>query len=131
MTYAWREHTAELELVVEGESERDVFIEAARAFGKLIERDDGGDSARHAIELKARDLGSLLVDWLDELIFLADTESFVPERVRSLELAQGRLRAVVEGRRAPFDPLVKAATYHGLRFELDRDRWRAHVVLDV
>ena len=131
MTYEWREHTAELELVVEAESERDVFAEAARAFGELVDRGEGGDPTAHVVAVEARDLGSLLVDWLEELIFLADTQSFVPERVPSLELECGRLRALVEGRRAALAPLVKAATYHGLHFSRADASWRAQVVLDV
>ncbi len=129
--YRWREHTAELELAVEAASEQEVFGDAADAFGRLIEVEDGGDPARHEVELEAPDLGALLVDWLEELIFLADTASFVPDRVATLELRDYRLKAVVEGRRTTFDPLVKAATYHKLEFRNDQGRWYARVVLDV
>lgn len=131
MTYTWREHTAEVELHVDAGSEADVFREALDAFGRLVEREPGGEPASHDVELQAPDQGALLVAWLEELIYLADTASFVPDRVASLDLRSGRLEARIEGRRADVDPLVKAATYHGLRFAHDGGRWRARVVLDV
>ena len=129
--YEWREHTAELELVVEARSEEEVFATALDAFGRLIERGDAGEPATEHVNLEADDRPALLVAWLEELIFLADTRSFVPDRARSLALDDHRLTATLEGRVAEVDPLVKAATYHGLRFAHDGEVWRGTVVLDV
>jgi SHS2 domain-containing protein len=42
-----------------------------------------------------------------------------------------RLFGVLEGRRTRIDPIVKAATYHGLRFERNGDVWDARIVFDV
>ena len=131
MSYEWREHTAEVELHVDAASEADVFRDALDAFGRLVEREERGTPAVHDVALEAGDRGSLLVAWLEELIYLADTASFVPDRARGLELVATGLRARLEGRRADIDPLVKAATYHGLRFAHEDGRWRARVVLDV
>jgi SHS2 domain-containing protein len=127
----WRSHTAEVELAIESESEEGVFEEALEAFGELVALDGEGEEARHHVALEATDRASLLVDWLEELIFLADTESFVPERAEGLRLEGTRLEATLAGRRAPLEPLVKAATYHGLRFARESGVWQARVVLDV
>src|SRR5919202_6463734 len=116
--YEWRDHTAELELVVAADSERDLFEEALRAFGELVGRGDG-QSVRHEVRAEASDRATLLAAWLEELIFLAETEDFVPERTLSLELEPAALRADVEGRRDAPAHLVKAATYHGLSVEKD------------
>ena len=133
--YEWRSHTAELELHVEAETEAAVFVEALYAFARLVEVDPGGEPATVDLALEAGDRAALLVAWLEELIFLADTEAFVPEGVAELELSGSepltRLRARVEGRRATLDPLVKAATYHGLEFTHEGGRWRGRVILDV
>lgn len=129
--YEWRSHTAELELHVEAETEAGVFVDAVDAFGRLVELDEGGEPTTVHVALDAPDPGALLVAWLEELIFLADTQSFVPDRVEELRLDDGRLRASIAGRRARLDPLVKAATYHGLEFVHEGGRWRGRVVLDV
>ena len=69
--------------------------------------------------------------WSGCRIFLADTESFVPDRAEDIRLDGNSLRATLVGRRAPVEALVKAATYHGLRFADEDGVWHARVVLDV
>jgi SHS2 domain-containing protein len=129
--YRWVDHTAELELEIEAPSEEAVFAEALAAFAELA-GEGNGDSASSAVEVEADDRPLLLVEWLSELVYLSEAEQLIPERVTSLELEDGRLRATVEGRRGRPRHLVKAVTLHGL--ELRRDNsggWRARVVLDV
>ena len=127
--HEWRSHTAEVELYIEAPSEEQVYAEAADAFGRLVERGPGGAPAAHQLELSATDRAALLVDLLEELIYLADTEGFVSDRAE-VELGQP-LRVRLEGRRTEVEPLVKAATYHGLEFAQRGGTWRARVVLDV
>jgi len=129
--YEWHNHTAEIELVIDAETEQQVFAKAATALAELISLGREGDEERHAVAIEASDQAALLVEWLEELIYLADTESFVPERVDILSLGERSLRATLVGRRGPVEPLVKAATYHGLEFAPRDGRWHARVVLDV
>jgi SHS2 domain-containing protein len=128
--YEWRSHTADIELRVLAPSENGVLADAADAFGRYVELDRDGEPARHELDLEAPDRGSLLVALLEELIFLADTEGFVPDR-SELCVDGGRLSGVLDGRRTRIDPIVKAATYHGLRFERNGDVWDARIVFDV
>jgi SHS2 domain-containing protein len=129
--HEWRNHTAEIELAVDAASREAVFVEAAEALAELISLGRDGEQRSHRVAIDAADLGALLVEWLEELIFLADTESFVPERVDDLRLDETSLSATLVGRRGPVEPLVKAATYHGLRFAPNDGVWQARVVLDV
>lgn len=132
--YRWVEHTGELELEIEAATEAAALEEALAAFGELAaggEEEGGGEPASHEVSASAPDRPALLAEWLGELVFLAETEDFVPERVARLELGEGGLRATVEGRRGRPPHLVKAVTYHGLTFRRDGDVWRARAVLDV
>jgi SHS2 domain-containing protein len=131
--FRWVDHTAELELQIDAATERELFADALDAFEELAGRDPAGDPARHEVFVLAEgpDPASLLVEWIEELVFLAETEDFVPERLVSLELGKSELRAEVEGRRGKPAHLVKAVTYHGLVVEERADGWHARVVLDV
>jgi SHS2 domain-containing protein len=129
--YRWIEHTAELELALEASDERQVFADALTAFAELVDTFPSGAPVRHEIELRSDERASLLADWLGELVFLAETENFVPERVVSLELEIEGLRAIVEGHVGEPPHLVKAVTYHGLEFAAEEGRVRARLVLDV
>ncbi len=130
MSYRWSERPAEFALDIEGASPEEVFTEAAAALGELVGGDDmGGEPVTRTIALAAVTYGELLVLWLEELVFLVDTESFVPERC-DLNVGLPDLDATVTGHRGKPRPLVKAVTAHELAFEQDGDAWRAHVALD-
>jgi SHS2 domain-containing protein len=130
--YRWIEHAAELELLIEAPTEAAVFADALAAFAELVGDDGDLDGERHEVEVQADDPGALLVEWLNELVYLAEVAQFVPERLTNLELGDGKLRATVRGRRGETRPLVKAVTLHGVALEPDEETgWRARVVLDV
>jgi len=124
------EHTGELELCVEAPTEAGVFEEVLAAFRTLVDS-EGGVPTRHDLDVAALDRALLLVAWLDELVFLAEVEDFVPDRVVSLALEDDRLRATVEGRRGRPVQLVKAVTLNSLELREEGGRWHARVVLDV
>ena len=131
--YRWLEHTAELGLLIEASSDEDVFREALAAYAELVGEGDThqGELLDIPVELRATTVADLLVAWLEELVFLADTEQLVPDAARELRLEPGELRAIVRGTRGAPRPLVKAVTYHGLEFAREGGRSRAHVVFDV
>jgi SHS2 domain-containing protein len=130
--YRWLEHTGELEIEIEARDERAVFEDAIRALAELMgEGRAGDDSACVEFEVTGRDRATLLAECLGELVYRGETERFVPVRLAELEFGTGRLRAVVEGYRDEPSALVKAITYHGLRFDREGDGWRAALVLDV
>jgi SHS2 domain-containing protein len=129
--FQWVEHTSELELEIEAATEPAVFLEALDAFAELVANEKSADSEQRELELRGDDRESLLVAWLDELAFLAETEGFVPERVTEFDLSEGVLRATVCGHMGDLRHLVKAVTLHRLLFTREGNGWRARVVLDV
>ena len=80
---------------------------------------------------QAPDRPALLAAFIEELVFLAESESLVPIGLRRVELGEGLARAEVEVARADPPHLVKAVTYHRLEFEPAEHGYRARVVLDV
>jgi SHS2 domain-containing protein len=130
--YRWLDHTSERELWIEDEDPKAVLGEAAVALGDLLREHRTGEPVTHRVRLSAADLPTLLADWLGELVYLAETDGFVPERVVEMSLADTSLDAVVGGQRTAPQTLVKGVTYHRLEFEQDCDDvWHAHVVIDV
>ena len=130
--YRWIGQTGELELAIEAPTESAVFADALAAFAELV--GDGGHppAVQREIELEGSELDELLASWLDELVYLADVEGFIPDRLIKLELGEDRLRSTVSGHTGEPRPLVKAVTRHGLRFESPGEGgWRARLVLDV
>jgi protein archease len=131
MSYRWVEHTAEVELHIEAASERGVFESALQALGELIDEQASEEHVHREVVVAAPDREALLAAWLEELVYMAETDDLVPEQVEDLELAEGRLRASVRAHRGRPRHLVKGVTYHRLTFEGSDGRFAAQVVLDV
>jgi SHS2 domain-containing protein len=130
--YRWLDHTSEAELWVEDETPEAVLGEAAIALGDLLGQHAKGEPVTHRVRLTASDMPALLADWLGELVHLAETDGFVPERVVKLELAGSSVDAVVGGQRTTPQTLVKAVTRRRLEFGHEPGGpWQARVVLDV
>jgi len=148
--YRWVDHTAELELAIEAASERDVLADALAALAELLGVGGGGAqaAARRSLSVHATDRPALLAAWLEELVFLAESQGFVATRVVSLELDDSGwreergdsagnipnaswLQATVAGVIDDPPPIVKAVTYHRLTFEPAAGGYTASVVLDV
>lgn len=131
MGYRWIDHTAELELHIAAPTEAAVFEDALRAFQELIGDESTREHVAFDVELTSPDRATLLVLWLDELVYRAETEDLVPEDVERLELSADRLVATVRGLRGEPRHLVKGVTYNGLAFDGGDDGYHATVVLDV
>ncbi len=128
----WVEHTAELELAIDAATEREVFTDAMSALAELLSPDaDAQPTTSRRVRARALDRPTLLAAWLEELVFLAESEGFVPVALERLDLHNDRLQATVVGRIGEPPPLVKAVTYHRLSFSRSNDRLKATVVLDV
>ncbi|HXV91240.1 MAG TPA: archease [Gemmatimonadales bacterium] len=127
-------HTAEVKLRVRAADFPALAGEAGRALAAL---ELGGEvppatGEAREIVVRAGDQGALLVDWLNELIYLAETErwvatEFVPQAGGPLELRMRARGATVDT--AP--SRVKAATHHGLDVRTTADGVEAEVVFDV
>ena len=129
--YRWVEHTSEVELVVEDHTPEGVFAEAAVALGDLLSNARGGEPVTHEVRASAGDRPALLAAWMEELVYLAETDGFIPQRIIELELGDGDVKATLGGERSVPQSLIKAVTYHRLEMEPAESGWRARVVLDV
>ncbi len=134
-----QEHTADRALRVWGRDLADLLVGAARGMCDLM-GDPGGLAplAWRTIRLEAGDREGLLVEWLNELLFLAEQEEvlFTDIYLESLRdatpTAPATLVAHVGGVFAPVTKAhIKAATYHDLRLVEAEAGWSATITFDV
>jgi riboflavin kinase/FMN adenylyltransferase len=127
------EHTADRALQVWGTGLPDLFAGAARGMYSLM-ADLNGLAATNWCELRLEswDAESLLVDWLNEMLFLTETEGllFVDFQIESLTNTE--LVARAGGVTAPVTKAhIKAATFHDLELVEGPDGWSTVLTLDV
>jgi SHS2 domain-containing protein len=131
------EHTADIGLRVRGDTLAEVLEAAAEGLATLEGAWFPGRGAEREVSLEASDLAALLVTWLDELLYLRDAEDLVFGGFTvhiddgPVPSANARVRVEPRGDRVLESAGVKAATYHGLRFERENGAWVADVYLDV
>ena len=129
-------HTADVGIVAYGADVSQAFTNAAKALFSLItELDDVAEILHRDIELVAPDEESLLVGWLNELIYLFDTENIVFKRFDVTKLSNTQLKAISYGEKVDstkhrLKTGVKAATYHMLKVDKD-DGCRVQVLFDI
>jgi SHS2 domain-containing protein len=133
MTYSFVDHTAELQLEIEAATRAEVLEEAVLALGELL----GGEATEEA-ETVARDLAvsaaddaALLAAWIDEVVYVAESDGLVPRRADGVVARDTTARGTVVFVRGPPPHLVKGVTYHDLVLAREGERWRGRVVLDV
>ncbi len=133
--YAFVDHTADVMADCWGRGFPALLMAAADALYEtaLEERRRDRDHIQ-TIELSAQGREDMLIRWLQELLFLLDTEQFVGVSFSFQKASPERLAASVEGyRHMPEErgPEIKAATYHGLEVQREGDRYKARIVLDL
>jgi len=130
------EHTADVGIVAHGICLEEAFANAAYGmFTMLADLEGVAENVCREIKVKAEDQESLLVSWLNELLFLLDTDSIIFKRFKILELSETSLHAEAYGEL--IDPAhhslkagVKAATYHMLRIAKE-DGYSIRVIFDI
>jgi len=126
------EHTADLEIQVWGPDMAALLEEAARGMYELMAIEVSEESRRHhRFEITADDREQLLVSFLQELLFLADTEELGFDGFL-LNVDATELLAHLEGgfiitRQRE----IKAVTFHNLSIGRSGSGLRTNVVFDV
>lgn len=128
------DHTSEIGLQVQAASFGELLAEAARGLARLMLREVPATAEGEAreLEVSAHDRESLLVDWLNEILFVAETGLWIPLEIEVLEASGTRIRARARGATVEVSPsMVKAATFHGLEVVETAEGFSAEVILDV
>jgi len=118
-------HTADVGIIAYGADMKEAFANAAKALFSLITELDAVEEVVHRdIELTATDQESLLVEWLNELIYLFDVENIIFKRFDITQLSNTYLKArsyghKVDSSKHKLKTGVKAATYHMLKVDKD------------
>ena len=131
------DHTADVGIIAYGADIKQLFSNAALALFSLItEPESITEKLQCNLEKSSEDRDSLLVEWLNELIYLFDAEHVLFNRFDIESLSNNRLKATCYGEK--IDPLrhkiktgVKAATYHMLKMDKDDNGYKAQVIFDI
>lgn len=127
------EHTADWALRVWAPTLTELFVDAARGMYELAGAKPGLNlTERRRVELSAEDHESLLVAWLQELLYYTESEGLVFGGFKVELLDPPQLLAEVAGEHATrLDKVIKAVTYHNLNIRRTNEGYETTIVFDV
>ena len=128
------EHTADRALRIYGSDLRELLLNAAGGMNSLLVRQYNASSQQEkkSVDLDAIDAESLLVEWLSELAYWAETELLVFHKFDLHSVSPTHVKATIHGNRvAQLDNHIKAVTYHNLEIIQTDEGLTATVVFDV
>ena len=131
------EHTADVGLHASGVTLRELFAHVAEGMESLLVAPEQVLSqVKREIRVEGHDAVSLLINWLNELIFLFDTEYLIFRHFEIADLDETRLHAFAHGepydaRRHDLGSAIKAATWHDAVVEQVEGGYRATVIFDI
>ncbi len=128
-------HTADIKFQAFGKSVEEVFKNSAYALtyeltrGKKIKPKE-----KKVIEVFGKDLESLMYNFLEEFLYLLDSENFILSKIEKLEIKKNKLKAFVSGDKAinyKISNTIKSPTYNDMFIKKGKPGFVAQVVLDV
>ena len=128
------EHTADQALRIYGSNLTELMLNAANGLNSLMvpEHIPDADRQEKSVEIDTLDIESLLVEWLSELAYWAETEMLVFHEFNIDRVSPTHLKAEIYGNRVTrLDKHIKAVTYHNLEIVQTDKGLTATVVFDV
>jgi SHS2 domain-containing protein len=131
------DHTADVGIIAYGSDIEELFSNAALALFSLITEPERIEEELNLdLQVSSEDRDGLLVEWLNELIYLFDVKHILFNRFDIESLTHNNLKATCYGQN--FDPMrhkikvgVKAATYHMLRLEKNGGGYKSQIIFDI
>jgi len=135
--YETFDHTADMGVRVFGRTAEELFANAAYALSDLLtDLNHVRERLAYDLHVEAADREELLVRWLNELLFLAESPGYLFKRFSISHLSPTSLQAVAHGEsfdpsRHKFNREIKAVTYHQVAVKEEDGRWQAGVIFDI
>jgi len=131
--------TADVGIIVTGESIEELFADAAIGMTEIVVELDNLKKRREiTVEIETDNAEQLFFDWLSEIIYLKDAESFLLKECL-LEIVYGeriKLKAelsgdIIDPDRHMLKVDVKGVTLYRLKVEKINDHWQGEAVFDL
>ena len=131
------EHSADEKFYAEGESKEEAFSEAVKAFAEIV----GGNTEgmyHQKIEVESENWEALLYDFLEELVFLQDSEGVAISHAEDVKIEEKtdswKINAsiLVDNITSDMNLLdIKSPTYNEMKVDYQDEKWILEAVLDV
>lgn len=139
MKYEYINHTADLKVRAYGKTLEEAFTNAAiGGFDFLTDTSKIKKKIEKKISIKSKRIEALLYDFIEELLFLLDTEAFIISGFKDMKIKQEKnkfeLTAVAQGdnyKNYEVKGDIKSITYSEMKIHKEKAGFVIDVVLDI
>lgn len=135
MTYKMLEHTADVRMLVQGDSLEELFSDAVFGMMEILKPKTDGQKQpiQRTIALEAADTTALLIDFLNEVLLSAHINKEMYDEVIFKTLSKRSLEVNLRGfDTRSFGEDIKAVTYHEADVrETKNGKWETMIVFDI
>jgi protein archease len=131
------DHTADVGIHAFGRTLPELFIHAAQGMESLmVAPEQVQEPVSREIAVEGHDIVSLLIAWLNELIFLFDTEYLLFRTFEIDAFTETSLKGRASGepydaQRHELSSAIKAVTWHEAAVEPGDDGYKARIIFDI
>jgi SHS2 domain-containing protein len=133
--FEFLEHTADTKIKAYGKTLEEAFVNVALASTQVMtDLNLIKEVESRNIEVSANNVRSLLYDFLEELLFLLDTEGFLVKSVKNMSIKNNNLSCVVIGdfaKNYEIHTTIKAITYSDMEIKKSDDGFMVQIVHDL
>lgn len=135
--YTLLSHTADLGMIVKGDSYKELFKHAGAAMMNILIKGNSPSINKITnITINGSDLPDLLVKWLSEILYLFEGERLVVTEINIESMSYSNISATLKTVEFDFryhEVLreIKAVTYHQIDVREEKGVWTARVIFDL
>jgi SHS2 domain-containing protein len=132
--YEILEHKADLKIRGFGRSKEELFLNMMVGMAECMQPEiqKAGKKVTRQFTIQSLDFPTLLVDFLNEVLYLSQTNKETYTDVRFNKLTEAELECEISGQKVKrFNEDIKAVTYHDLEIKNVDNNWTAIVLFDI
>lgn len=133
--FVFLEHTADIKFQAFGKTIEEMFENSFLALNKSIYgRKNIKQSKEKIIKVQGKDYESLLYNFLEEIIYFLEADSFICGEIKDVRVKGFKISATLIGdkrERYNFTNNIKAVTYNEMFVKKQDNLWKCQVVLDA
>lgn len=134
MKYKFLEHTADIKFQAYGKTLSEVYENSLLALCNTMSSKKVVSKCKRKIKIKGSDLENLLYLFLEEFLFLIDSEGIFLSKVEKIKVDSKNFSIEADvffGKVPRLGIHVKAITYNEMFVKKENSKWISQVVLDI
>ncbi len=125
-------HTADTKIRVFGNTKQELFLNAIKGMTAILKSSGKGKSVHRKIEVESLDLNALLIDFLNEVLYLSETNREVYNGIKFKHFSDNQLQGELAGNKIEsFGEDIKAVTYHDVEIKKKNNIYQVDILFDI